>query len=233
MLTTYFSSQQISSLPGQDTQQLQEIWQTIDANSCPHHYNFHMHTICSDGQLTPEKVIQQAIKIGLQGLAITDHHTVQGYHIANHHLQSYRDNAPSLPKLWTGVEITSLLMDTEVHILGYGFDPNHPSIVPYLQGEDPVGRLAEAENVIAGIHQAGGLVVLAHPERYHRPAKALIPKAVELGIDGVETYYAYKNPMPWQPSPQQTAQVKALSNQYGLFNTCGTDTHGLSLLRRV
>jgi len=233
MLTTYFSPQQTSSFSRQNLQQLKEIWQTIDAHSCPHHYNFHMHTVCSDGQLTPEDVIQQAIKIGLQGLAITDHHTVQGYHIARDYLQSYEDNAPSLPQLWTGVEITSLLMETDVHILGYGFDPNHPSIVPYGQVEEPVGGLAQAEKVIAGIHQAGGLAVLAHPERYRRPAKALIPKAVELGIDGVETYYAYKNLIPWQPTPEQTAQVKALSDQYGLFNTCGTDTHGVSLLRRV
>lgn len=233
MPTTYFSPQPPASLPMQDIQRLKDIWQTIDADSCPYRYNFHMHTVCSDGQLTPEAVIQQALDIGLQGLAITDHHTVDGYQIAYNYLTSYDHNAPYLPQLWTGVEITARLMDTEVHILGYAFNPNHSSIVSYLQGEHPVGRAAQAQTVISAIHQAGGLVVLAHPERYQRPAKQLIPKAVELGIDGVETYYAYKNPMPWQPSPQQTAQVKALSDQYGLFNTCGTDTHGLSLLQRV
>lgn len=233
MLTTYLSPEQKSSLFGQDIQLLKDIWQTVDATSCPHRYNFHMHTICSDGQLTPEAVIQQAIDIGLQELAITDHHTVQGYQIASRYLQSYDQSHLSLPRLWAGVEITSLLMDTEVHILGYGFNPDDASIIPYLEGKEPVGSFAQAENVIAAIHQAGGLVVLAHPERYQCPAKELIPKAVDLGIDGVETYYAYKNPTPWTPTPQQTAQVKALSDQYGLLNTCGTDTHGLSLLRRV
>lgn len=232
MLTTYFPPQ-ISRRQGQDTLALKEIWKTIDAESCPHHYNFHMHTICSDGQLTPEDVIEQALAINLKGLAITDHHTVDGYQIAQSYLQRVHSDCKSLPQLWTGVEINSLLLDTEVHILGYGFNPNHPAIVSYLQGDAPIGRSAEAKQVIAAIQEAGGLVVLAHPERYRRRAHELIPQAVKLGIDGVETYYAYKNTIPWNPTPQKTAAVKALSERYGLFNTCGTDTHGLNLLRRV
>jgi hypothetical protein len=87
--------------------------------------------------------------------------------------------------------------------------------------------------VIVALHQAGGLAVLAHPERYRRSAAELIPVAAHLGIDGVETYYAYGNPEPWQPSPNQTQKVKQLSATYNLLNTCGTDTHGLNLLRRL
>jgi predicted metal-dependent phosphoesterase TrpH len=137
------------------------------------------------------------------------------------------------PHLWTGVEITSNLVGTEVHILGYAFDPQHPSLQIYLQGNAPKGSNAEAANVILALHQAGGLAVLAHPARYRRSAEQLIPVAADLGIDGVETYYAYNNPNPWQPSPTQTEQVKALSAVYKLLNTCGTDTHGLSLLQRL
>lgn len=232
MPTTYFPRQSHSSLQGQDTQALQAIWQTINADSCPHYYNFHLHTHCSDGQLDPQALIEQALAFKLQGLAITDHHTVKGYHIARHYLQRYQHTG-SIPQLWTGVEITSQLMDTEVHILGYGFNPEHPAIVPYLQGEHPRGGAAAAKTVIQAIHEAEGLVVLAHPERYRRPASELIPTGVALGIDGVETYYAYKNTIPWRPCPTQTIQVKALSEQYNLFNTCGTDTHGLNLLQRV
>jgi len=233
MMTTDFTAQSTATVSTEDTAALQAIWEQIDANTCPHYYNFHMHTICSDGQLKPEEVIQQALENHLQGLAITDHHTVEGYKIANNYLQNCGEEAHTLPQLWTGVEITSILLDTEVHILGYGFDPQHPAIVPYLQESQPRGESAQAEAVIAAIHQAGGLVVLAHPERYLRSGEVLIPQAVELGIDGVETYYAYKNPTPWKPSPQQTAKVKALSDQYSLYDTCGTDTHGLSILQRI
>jgi predicted metal-dependent phosphoesterase TrpH len=76
--------------------------------------------------------------------------------------------------------------------------------------------------------------VLAHPARYKRSFEELIPAAVALSIDGIETYYAYGgNPSPWQPSPKETEAVSALGRQYGLLNTCGTDTHGLNLLQRI
>ena len=233
MATIYFSPQATVSLEGQDTEKLKAIWQTIDAESCPHSYNFHMHTVFSDGQLQPTALIEQALTLNLKGLAITDHHSVNGYQIAHQYLANCHLETSAFPQLWTGIEITSILRETEVHLLGYGFNPAHAVMKPYLQGHAPTGNTALAHNVINAIHEAGGLVVLAHPQRYHRPAKELIPAGVALGLDGVETYYAYKNVIPWKPSPKQTAEVKMLSEQYSLFNTCGTDTHGLNLLQRI
>ncbi len=215
---------------GLDTQTLKTAWRTISWQSCPNHYNFHLHTHCSDGQLTPQAVIKQSLEIGLKGLAITDHHSVAGYYIAQSYIETLE--RPS-PQLWTGIEITADLADIEVHLLGYGFNPQHPVLVPYLQGYRPQGRYALAQTVIDALHQAGGLVILAHPERYYRPAKDLIPLAADLGIDGVEAYYAYGNPKPWQPSPKETETVLQLGSAYHLFYTCGTDSHGKSLLQRI
>ena len=218
-----------------DNNSLRQVWKTVNADSCPLSYNFHMHTSCSDGKLTPLALIQQAIHIGLKGLTITDHHSIDGYFIAQewlNQLNQYQNHRP-LPHLWTGVEITSNLQGVEVHILGYAFEPHHPAIKPYLQGLRPQGRNAEASAVIDSIHQAGGLAVLAHPARYRRPASELIPLAAYLGIDGVEAYYAYGNSKPWKPSKVQTEQVKQLAFQYNLYTTCGTDSHGLDLCQRI
>lgn len=219
----------------QDTSYLKSVWETINYASCPRLYNFHMHTVASDGKLTPLELVQQAIAIGLDGFAITDHHSVNSYRKAARYLRELKSLEPTakLPHLWTGVEITSQLLGVEVHILGYGFDPEHYALKSYLQGNKPVGQNALAETVIESIHQAGGLAVLAHPERYHRSAEQLIPLAAELGIDGVETYYCYSNPQVWRPSPGKTQTVLTLAEKYGLFSTCGTDTHGLSLLQRI
>ena len=216
-------------------QALKQVWENIQPDSCPYSYNFHMHTMYSDGQLKPKDLIDQAIAIGLKGLAITDHHTIGGYQIAQSWLEHCQQESPStpVPHLWAGVEITADLLGTEVHILGYAFDPEHPSLQSYLQGKAPQQSEAQAAAIIVALHQAGGLAVLAHPQRYRRSADELIPVAAQLGIDGVETYYAYNNPEPWQPSPNQTKQVKRLSATYNLLNTCGTDTHGLNLLRRI
>ncbi|MBR8831317.1 MAG: hypothetical protein N5P05_002126 [Chroococcopsis gigantea SAG 12.99] len=215
----------------ENIQTLKTVWNTITADSCPYVYNFHLHTNFSDGQLTPEALMQQALAIGLQGLAITDHHSIGGYLKARTWLE---DNYPSYPpKLWIGVEITSRILGTEIHLLGYGFDPSHPKISPYLQGKRPQDESAGAENVIDAIHSAGGLVILAHPCRYHLPYSQLIPAAVHAGIDGVEAYYAYNNPKPWRHSPIETQKVLSLGQEYNLFNTCGTDSHGLNILQRI
>ena len=219
----------------QDTVYLKSIWETINFVSCPRLYNFHLHTIASDGQLIAPALAEQAISIGLRGFAITDHHSVEGYRLAEQHLVAIGlgDAKINLPHLWTGVEITSQLLGVDVHILGYGFDPEHPSLNLYLQGERPQGKDAKAQQVIDSIHQAGGLAVLAHPERYRRSGAELIPAIAALGIDGVETYYAYNNPQVWQPSPGKTERVQALAEKYHLFNTCGTDSHGLNIMQRI
>ncbi len=220
-----------------DRSALYDVFQTIHADSCPREYNFHMHTVCSDGRLQPEELIQQAIELGLKGLAITDHHSVNGYRRAQKWLdeskQMREENGTAAPTLWTGLEVNAYLLDTEVHILAYAFDPDHPSIAPYLQGRTTMGREYQADRAIAAIHLAGGLAILAHPARYRRSVADLIPEAACLGIDGTEAYYAYNNPEPWTPSPSETENVRQLNDRHNLLCTCGTDTHGLSLLRRV
>lgn len=214
---------------------LQQVFKTIDANSCPHSYNFHMHTTSSDGRLHPHSLMEQAIAIGLKGFAITDHHSIGGYEIAKEWLDNWQWHHPKqdAPHLWTGVEINARLLDAEVHILGYAFDPAHPHLQPYLQRKVTTGDDYQAENAIAAIHRAGGLAVLAHPARYRRSHFELIPAAYTSGIDGVEAFYAYNNPNPWHPSPKETEQVQQLAAEYNLLTTCGTDTHGVNLLQRL
>ncbi|MBG1261406.1 PHP domain-containing protein [Nostoc commune] len=217
------------------TELLKQVFQNIDAQSCPRLFNFHMHTVYSDGRLQPSALMEEAIAIGLKGLAITDHHGIIGYQAALAWLEDWKWNNPgaSTPYLWSGVEINANLLDIEVHILAYAFTPEHPSMKPYLQRRATIGQEYQASNVIAAIHKAGGLAVLAHPARYKRSLFDLIPAASQKGIDGVETFYAYNNPNPWKPSVVESEQVQKLADEYFLFNSCGTDSHGLSLLQRL
>lgn len=214
---------------------LRAVFSMLHAESCPLSFNFHLHTVFSDGRLTPEQVMQQAIAIGLKGLAITDHHSVRGYQAAKQWLHRYQQGefAQMLPTLWAGIEITAHLLGVDVHILGYGFQPEHPALLPYLLGYTALNEDSSAQRVIAAIHQAGGLSILAHPARYKRSPQQLIPAAVHLGIDGVETYYCYNNPKPWQVSPEPTQEVGRLAQTFGLLQTCGTDTHGADILQRL
>ena len=229
----------------QDSLLLKEVLQSISAQSCPKTYNFHMHTHCSDGKLSPSELMTQAVEIGLSGMAITDHHNVKGYRQACKWMEDWRwrnpsswsrhrkKGAKSLPKLWCGVEITSSLANTDVHILGYAFRPSDEGMQRYLKGASPRGEDRQAINVIKAIQFAGGIAVLAHPVRYRTDEATLIRAAAQLGIDGVETYYAYDNPKVWRPSPGKTERVQALAAEYSLLSSCGTDTHGKVLTKRL
>ncbi|MDJ0897586.1 MAG: PHP domain-containing protein [Xenococcus sp. MO_188.B8] len=219
----------------QDSLRLQKVWQTVHSNSCPTVYNFHLHTTASDGRLTPLEIVDQALEFGLKGLAITDHHSVNGYRKAQAYLNEIQEQNPrsDLFSLWTGTEITSNLQGITVHILAYAFNPQHPAITPYLQSIAPLGKESQAETVINSIHQAGGLAILAHPFRYRRPAKELIPLTAYLGIDGIEAYYSYSKTNPWQTSPHQTEEGLELAFKYNLHTSCGTDTHGTNILLRL
>ncbi|NEQ50963.1 MAG: PHP domain-containing protein [Leptolyngbya sp. SIO3F4] len=227
----------------QSAQELKEIFQQITIHSCPKHYNFHMHTHCSDGKLSPSELMEKAIDLQLKGFAITDHHTIRGYQQACQWLESWRWTHPSswsssqtkskLPRLWCGVEITASLLDVDVHILGYAFDPNNVGLKKYFQGGAPIGEDRYAKFVIQAIHAAGGMAILAHPARYRLSPEELIPAAAGLGIDGVETYYAYDHPTEWRPTPEKTERVQTLANTHKLLSTCGTDSHGLTLTRRI
>ena len=214
---------------------LKQVFQRIDAQSCPQLFNFHMHTVHSDGKLEPGDLMSQAIAIGLKGLAITDHHSINGYQAALAWLEDWKWSHPDadVPYLWSGAEINANLLDNEVHILAYAFESEHPSMKPYLQKIPSTGKAYQAVNVIKAVHEAGGLAVLAHPARYRRSHFDLIPAAAGDGIDGVETFYAYNNPKPWKPSVVETEEVQQLAEKFNLFNTCGTDSHGLNLLHRL
>lgn len=228
-------AQASAPLAAQDVSALRQVFAAVTAESCPDAFNFHMHTVCSDGKLQPEALVEQAIGIGLQGLAITDHHTTAGYQRAQRWLQEWQQWYPQkfAPRLWTGIEVSANLLDVEVHILGYSFNPDHLAMAPYLLKQTAEGDSYQAKEVVAAIHQADGLAILAHPSRYRRSIGELVPAAAELGIDGIEAYYAYNNPLVWKPTPRQTQEARSLSSTYGLLNTCGTDTHGMSLLQRL
>jgi predicted metal-dependent phosphoesterase TrpH len=215
----------------QEAQTLRQVFATVSASSCPKSLNFHLHTIYSDGKLLPTDLVDQAVGMGVHHFAITDHHTLDGYLLAHSYLSQTNPNCAS--KLWVGVEINASLLFTEVHILGYGFDPHHHAIQPYIQGKSTAGLDYQAKNVILAIHKAGGLAVLAHPARYRRSPEELIPAAAAIGLDGVETYYGYDNSDPWIPSAKQTEQICCLAKRFNLLSTCGTDSHGFKITRRL
>ena len=208
-----------------------ELTSNIDKYSCPHIINFHCHTKFSDGSMEPEDLLDQAFHNKLEFLSITDHHTINAHkYISNKDLlNKYPDNSI---QLISGIEINCLLKGCLVHIIGLGIDINSKSLSPYINGESAVGNDLQTRSVTNSIRLAGGLSFLAHPARYRIPFNILIPEAHLNGVDGIEVWYDYDLSERWQPSNFICEKVNKLTQDYGMLKTCGTDTHGYSLLGR-
>ena len=73
------------------------------------------------------------------------------------------------------------------------------------------------EEAIDLIHSVNGLAVIAHPGLLHRDD--LIPKFVELGLDGLEAFHP-------QHGYYVTNHYIDLAKRYGLLYTGGSDCHG-------
>lgn len=82
--------------------------------------DLHIHTTCSDGELTPKEVIDVAIKNRVSVISITDHDTIGAY---KKELFDYaKDNNI---KIIPGVEISTKSDKCGIHVLGYNIDLNN------------------------------------------------------------------------------------------------------------
>lgn len=89
--------------------------------------DIHCHSHFSDGSDTPFELLQKAKEAGLQGLSITDHDTTDAY---SSELFSEAEKLGLL--LLPGVEISSEVGETSVHILGYGYEVQSESLRKFL-----------------------------------------------------------------------------------------------------
>lgn len=75
-------------------------------------FDLHVHSNCSDGDMSPAEVVRAAKQRGITGLALTDHNGLWGVAAA-------RAAAQGLMFI-SGIELSSLWQDIDVHIIGLG-----------------------------------------------------------------------------------------------------------------
>ena len=107
--------------------------------------NFHCHTTCSDGRLSPKDVMAAYRALDYDVLAITDHRKVT---------RPAADEIPAGLTLIPGTELDFLLPTQAVHLLGLGVSPD------IADCWNPNGTPQQA---IDSIRACGGRAVLAHP----------------------------------------------------------------------
>jgi predicted metal-dependent phosphoesterase TrpH len=162
----------------------------------------HMHTNLSDGTASPERVIEESTRRGLQVIAITDHDHVEG---AKRVAELLAQQESPL-QLIMGVEVST----RNGHLLGL-FVNKAPK------------ALRSVEASIEAIKEQGGLVIIPHPLGRLVPSlsRTKIDELLNKGfsIDGIEIY----NPSPANASMRST--VRLANTQWGLAEMGGSDAH--------
>jgi predicted metal-dependent phosphoesterase TrpH len=94
-------------------------------------YDLHSHTTASDGRLTPEELVHRALEMRVGTLAITDHDTVAAIPAARAEIA--RAELPL--ELITGVEISTVWENHDIHIVGLNIDIEHPEMIAFLAAQ--------------------------------------------------------------------------------------------------
>ena len=240
--------------------------------------DLHCHSTCSDGTYTPEKLLEHAVAVGLKGISITDHDTLEAYKTATQVAKSLGID------LIPGVELSAFHKGTSVHILGYAFfegsrilhdfckrhylrrcernanilellgkhsvlldekdifdecqgTPGRPHIALAMVRKGYVRTIQEAfdkyigdrkpcyspgeqfsvEETLEVIHNAGGLAVIAHPDKIK--SQKVVREILSMKFDGIEGYYSMMR-------PQREKKWIDIGRQKGWLITGGSDFHG-------
>ena len=90
--------------------------------------DLHAHTTHSDGTCSPEALAEEARRVGLSGIAVTDHDTTTAIAPVRRAAADYGI------QVFDGCEISTRLPSGIVHVLAYGFDPEHERLQSFLEG---------------------------------------------------------------------------------------------------
>ena len=118
--------------------------------------DLHLHTLASDGRLSPTKLIQLVAKQGLETISITDHDSTEG-------LAEAYEAAKEFPymRIIPGIEMSADIPGDEVHVLGYFLDYHDVEFQEMLT-ELRRGRVGRAQVMVEK------LIALGKPVEWER-----------------------------------------------------------------
>lgn len=110
--------------------------------------DLHLHSTASDGNMSPEEVVNAARKLNLSVIALTDHDTIQGVKPAQKAARELELEV--LP----GIEITTDFNGRECHLLAYNFDTTNEKLNELLS-TNKNARVERAKWIIGQLGQKG------------------------------------------------------------------------------
>ena len=172
----------------------------------------HVHSVFSDGEESLERLVEIFKRSGMHFVAVSDHAEV----FNEQRMQQYVElcEALSCPQFVVIPGLEFALGGGDIHILGYG-------VTRRVRG-------STMEQLVDGIHEAGGIAVLAHP-----PAGiANMIGTIQLKLDGIEVWNGRYDGVyaPRAGSFQLLRRIRAINFNASAFG--GIDLHKVGQAQR-
>jgi predicted metal-dependent phosphoesterase TrpH len=110
--------------------------------------DLHLHTTASDGRSTPHELVEHALRGGVTIMAVTDHDTTAAVDEVKAAAREKGIEAIS------GIEITAVEHERDIHVLGYFLDPHHAPLAAFLAAQRG-NRIARAEAIATRLAALG------------------------------------------------------------------------------
>lgn len=179
--------------------------------------DLHIHTQGShDSNMKPEAAVQEAIVMGIQAIAITNHECLKDVQRAQEHAQMFEGKVLVIP----GIESTVRLNGGKHtgHILGIGLDQSRIREIPRFS------QLSRAVGLIRD--EMGGIVIAAHP----RPKK---PGATSFNANEIEQNRNYFDAMEVTRGGEINERLIEVSKRLGLPAIGTSDAHKVEHVGRA
>lgn len=186
-------------------------------------YEMHQHTAeCSAcAAADPKKTVRALKKAGFAGMVMTDHF----YHgnTGIRHRLHWEDFVHAFEKAYLTAKAEGDRLDFDVLFgleegVGGGKEVLLYGITPAFLYDHPELRTADLEQLSALVHEAGGLVVQAHPFRVRDYIRRPWEELPSQFLDGIETHNAYNSDL-------ENLRAEALAEREGLLAVAGSDAH--------
>jgi len=113
--------------------------------------DLHIHTTYSDGVFSPQQIVDTALEIGLDVIALTDHDNVLSHKPAIEHAKGKIEIIP-------GVEINTIYKGYEIHILGYFMDTKNSDFQSLLKSQQQA-RIKQTKEILTLLAKKEGIKI--------------------------------------------------------------------------
>lgn len=120
--------------------------------------DLHIHTNYSDGVFSPEKVVDAAIDVGLEVIALTDHDNVLSYNVAQAHVANLKKEGKKGLEIIQGVEINTMYKGHEIHILGYFMDVENSEFQNLIKTQQQA-RVKQTKEIVELLNKKEGIKI--------------------------------------------------------------------------